>query len=72
MKPGVEFWFDFISPFGYLGSLRIDELAARHGRSVEWRPLLVGVPTETIAAAQSDADAAHPQGGARRRAGPSC
>ena len=43
MKPGVEFWFDFISPFGYLASLRIDELAAKYGRSVEWRPLLVGV-----------------------------
>lgn len=43
MKPGVELWFDFISPFGYLASLRIDELAARHGRSVEWRPLLVCV-----------------------------
>ena len=39
----VDFWFDFISPFGYFASLRIDELAARHGRRVEWHPLLVGV-----------------------------
>lgn len=39
----VEFWFDFISPFGYFASLRIDELAARHGRRVDWHPLLVGV-----------------------------
>lgn len=43
MKPPIEFWFDFISPFGYLASLRIDDLAARHGRTVEWRPLLLGV-----------------------------
>lgn len=43
MKPPIEFWFDFISPFGYLASLRIDALAARHGRTVSWRPLLLGV-----------------------------
>ena len=39
----VHFWFDFISPFGYFASLRIDELAGRAGRRVEWHPLLVGV-----------------------------
>lgn len=39
----LQFWFDFISPFGYLASLRIDAIAARHGREVEWRPLLLGV-----------------------------
>ena len=43
MKPPLDFWFDFISPFGYLASLRIDQLAQRHGRSVDWHPLLVGV-----------------------------
>lgn len=41
--PPIDFWFDFISPYGYLASLRIDELAARHGREVQWHPLLVGV-----------------------------
>ena len=39
----IDFWFDFISPYGYLASLRIDELAARHGRDVHWHPLLLGV-----------------------------
>lgn len=39
----LDFWFDFISPYGYLASLRIDELAARHGRAVRWHPLLLGV-----------------------------
>jgi 2-hydroxychromene-2-carboxylate isomerase len=39
----LHFHFDFISPFGYFASLRIDELAARHGRSVEWHPMLLGV-----------------------------
>jgi 2-hydroxychromene-2-carboxylate isomerase len=42
MSP-VRFYFDFISPFGYFASLRIDELAARYGREVEWTSMLVGV-----------------------------
>ena len=41
-KP-IEFYFDFISPFGYFASLRIDELARRHGRDVQWTSMLVGV-----------------------------
>ena len=42
-KPPIEFWFDFISPFGWFASLRIDDLAAKHGRTVEWRSMLLGV-----------------------------
>jgi 2-hydroxychromene-2-carboxylate isomerase len=43
LKPPLDFWFDFISPFGYLASLRIDAIAERHCRTVQWRPLLLGV-----------------------------
>jgi len=39
----LEFYFDFISPYGYLGSLGIVEVAARHGCKVDWRPTLLGV-----------------------------
>ena len=39
----LHFYFDFISPFGYFASLRINALAARHGRSVEWHAMLLGV-----------------------------
>ncbi len=39
----IDFWFDFSSPYGYLMSERIDELAARHGRKVRWHPVLLGV-----------------------------
>ncbi len=39
----VDFYFDFISPFGYFASLRIDALAARYGRTVEWHSMLLGV-----------------------------
>jgi 2-hydroxychromene-2-carboxylate isomerase len=42
-KTTVQFYFDFISPFGYFASLRIDELAAKYGREVEWTSMLVGV-----------------------------
>jgi 2-hydroxychromene-2-carboxylate isomerase len=46
MKPAsapLKFYFDFISPYGYFASLRIDELAAHHGRAVTWHPMLLGV-----------------------------
>lgn len=39
----VRFYFDFISPYAYFASLQVEELAARHGREVEWRPMLLGV-----------------------------
>ena len=39
----LHFYFDFISPFGYFASLRIEALAARHGRRVEWHAMLLGV-----------------------------
>jgi 2-hydroxychromene-2-carboxylate isomerase len=47
MAAPIEFWFDFSSPYGYLGSRRIDEIAARHGRGVRWRPFLLGVLFQT-------------------------
>jgi len=42
MAAPIDFYFDFSSPPGYFASLKIDELAARHGRSVNWRPILLG------------------------------
>ena len=39
----IDFYFDFSSPYGYLLSERIDELAARFGRRVHWHPILLGV-----------------------------
>lgn len=43
MSAPIEFWFDFISPYGYLAATQIDEIAMRHGRTADWRPLLLGV-----------------------------
>ena len=42
MSAAIDFYFDFSSPYGYLASTRIDELAQRYGRSVAWRPFLLG------------------------------
>jgi 2-hydroxychromene-2-carboxylate isomerase len=38
----IEFWFDFSSPYSYLASERIDELAAKYDRRVKWRPVMLG------------------------------
>lgn len=42
-KAPIDFWFDFLSPYGYLGSIQIEKLAAEHGREVRWRPTLLGI-----------------------------
>src|SRR5262247_3364685 len=39
----IEFYFDFSSPYGYLGAQRIDAIGAEFGRTVTWRPVLLGV-----------------------------
>ena len=38
----IEFWFDLSSPYSYLASHWIGPLAQRHGRTVDWKPLLLG------------------------------
>lgn len=38
----IEFWFDFGSGYAYFVALQIEELAARHGRCVRWRPFMLG------------------------------
>ena len=44
MNPtAIEFYFDFVSPYGYFASTQIEAIAARYGRAVDWRPVLIGV-----------------------------
>ena len=43
MSGSIDFYFDFSSPYGYLGSEKIEALAAKHGRAVNWHPVLLGV-----------------------------
>jgi 2-hydroxychromene-2-carboxylate isomerase len=42
MKAPVEFWFDFVSPYAYIAAQSIEQIAARHGRDVSWKPMLLG------------------------------
>lgn len=42
MSDPVIFYFDFTSPYSYLASERIDALAAKYGRKVQWRPVMLG------------------------------
>jgi len=42
MKAPIDFYFDFSSPYGYLASHKIEALAAKYGRTVTWRPMLLG------------------------------
>jgi 2-hydroxychromene-2-carboxylate isomerase len=43
MSANIDFYFDFISPFGYLASLRVDELAQKYGRECRWHSMLLGI-----------------------------
>jgi 2-hydroxychromene-2-carboxylate isomerase len=42
MSNPIDFYFDFSSPYGYFAASRIEDIAARHQRSVTWRPILLG------------------------------
>jgi 2-hydroxychromene-2-carboxylate isomerase len=43
MSKPIDFYFDFSSPYGYMAAQKIDALAAKYGRAVNWRPMLLGV-----------------------------
>jgi 2-hydroxychromene-2-carboxylate isomerase len=42
MPAPIDFLFDFSSPYSFLASEQIEPLAARHGRTVVFRPILLG------------------------------
>lgn len=47
MAAAVEFFFDFSSPYGYIGAQRIAAIAKKHGREVNWHPMLLGAVFKT-------------------------
>ena len=58
MQPGpIEFYFDFSSPYSYIASEWIEALAARHGRTVDWKAILLGA---TFQAAELKSPVSHP------------
>ena len=46
--PGVEFFFDYASPYSYLGSLKIEEAVNRHGGQLSWKPMVLGFVFQAI------------------------
>lgn len=50
MSTALHFYFDFSSPYGYLAAMKIDELAAKYARPVEWHPILLGAIFKTTGA----------------------
>lgn len=56
-RPPIQFYFDFSSPYAYIASEWIDAVAARHGRTVQWQAILLGV---TFQAAELKPPVAHP------------
>lgn len=58
MNPSsIDFYFDFSSPYSYIASEWIEALAARHGRTVDWKAILLGV---TFQAAELKSPVSHP------------
>jgi 2-hydroxychromene-2-carboxylate isomerase len=57
MKPPIDFFFDFSSPYSYIAGEWIDALAARHGRTVRWQAILLGV---TFQAAELKSPVSYP------------
>ena len=37
-QPTLDFYFDFVSPYGYFAVAQIEALALRHGRTLRWHP----------------------------------
>lgn len=42
MTPSLDLYWDFSSPFAYLGSTQAEALARRTGATLVWRPVLLG------------------------------
>jgi 2-hydroxychromene-2-carboxylate isomerase len=47
MAAPLEFYFDFSSPYGFVGAEKIDALGQKYGRTVNWHPILLGVVFKT-------------------------
>ena len=53
----IDFYFDFSSPYSYIASEWIEALAARHGRRVHWKAILLGA---TFQAAELKSPVSYP------------
>jgi 2-hydroxychromene-2-carboxylate isomerase len=44
----IYFYFDFISPYAYMASTKIEAIASRHGRIIHWRPFRLGITVTKV------------------------
>jgi 2-hydroxychromene-2-carboxylate isomerase len=42
MNTAIEFFFDLVTPYSYLASEKIEELAEQNNRELIWKPFLLG------------------------------
>jgi 2-hydroxychromene-2-carboxylate isomerase len=56
-RNAIAFYFDFSSPYSYIASEWIEAMAARHGRTVDWKAILLGA---TFQAAELKSPVAYP------------
>ena len=47
MADPIVFHFDFSSPYAYFASRHVDQTLAKHGRSILWRPFMLGAAFKT-------------------------
>jgi 2-hydroxychromene-2-carboxylate isomerase len=57
VRSPIDFYFDFSSPYSYIASEWIEALAARHGRTVKWKAILLGA---TFQAAELKSPVSYP------------
>ena len=57
MKPPIDFYFDFSSPYSYIASELVEAVSARHARAVQWHAILLGA---TFQAAELKSPVSYP------------
>jgi len=43
MNTDIDFYFDFISPYGYIAAMKVDIIGAQYNRKINWQPFLLGI-----------------------------
>ena len=49
MEKQIDFYFDLVSPYSYIASMLIDDVAHRVNAKVSWKPFLLGGVFKAVA-----------------------
>lgn len=58
----IEFWYEFASTYSYPAAMRVEDVAARKGIAVAWRPFLLGPVFRDLGWADSPFNLQHAKG----------